>query len=471
MKENKEKLEKENYNSNLKKEIAEKVKMMGDFYLTDETKSYEYRINLLDRVVDVVKENEENIMKALSDDLNKSKTEAFMTEISLFYEEAKYSRKNLKKWMKRKKVNGTFGTFPSKSYIYNEPYGSVLILSPWNYPIYLTLVPLIGSIISGNTTIVKMSASSVNTSSLLKEIFEKNFKSHEILFLDSKTPHDVVLDQDYDYIFFTGSTRAGKEVMKKASERLIPVSLELGGKSPCIVMDDADLKIAARRIVFGKLINSGQTCIAPDYVLAHKNVKRELIDLMVKEATEMYQKLDGNYAKIINDHHFERLINLLDGEKFIGGESDKYSRKIKLAILEEASFSSKAMEEEIFGPILPVIEFDDFNEVKNKLKRMPKALASYIFSRDKTLSQDFINEISFGGGCINDVIMHISNHHLPFGGVGNSGIGRYHGKYSFETFSHQKSILQNSTLIDIPLRYPPFNQSKLDLLRKVFKTK
>ncbi len=439
------------------------------FYQTNQTKNVAYRKAMLKRLLHIIQKNEEAILEALGQDLGKSRTEAYMTEVSVVYGEIQYALKHLESWAKPKRALGSLATFPATNYIYSEPFGVVLILAPWNYPFNLSIAPLVGAIAAGNTAILKCSRSSIHTAMLIQKLINENFQDDYLFCADPDINYDEVVNQKYDYIFFTGSPSVGKTIMKAASENLTPVSLELGGKSPCFVDHTADLKIAAKRIVWGKFLNAGQTCISIDYVVVDNRVKEEFVKYLQLEIQKNYQEAQDmeGYPNIINQHHFERLVGLLNrANQVIGGAHNPSTRKIAPAILPDADFEQEIMEEEIFGPILPIIGYDDLEGTIQIIKDRPKPLACYIFTQSKAFADKINYEVSFGGGCVNDVIMHVANHHIPFGGVGNSGMGGYHGKYSFDTFSHKKSVVKNVTFMDLPLRYQPYNDKKLGLLKK-----
>lgn len=449
------------------KNIVEKQK---EFFKTNTTKSIEFRISMLQKLENVIKENEKQILSALNNDLSKSEAEAYMTEIGIVYGEIHEALKNVKKWSKPKRVRGSLGTFPAKSYVYSEPYGVVLILSPWNYPFNLSLSPLVAAIAAGNCAVIKCSKESKNTSKIIRDIINKTFEEEYIYCVDSELDYDEILHQRYGFIFFTGSARVGKIIMRVASENLIPVSLELGGKSPCIIDETADIKLSAKRIVWGKLLNAGQTCVSIDYIVVHKNVKEELIKSLQKEIELRYPDAINNksYPKIINHHHYERLLNLIKTESnVIGGKSNDNERKIEPTIFTDVDFDHEIMKDEIFGPLLPIIEYDDIDKVVDIIKEREKPLACYIFSQNKDNAEYIINSISYGGGCVNDVIMQLANNHIPFGGVGNSGMGSYHGKYGFDLLSHKKGIVKNKTILDLPFRYAPFDLKKLNIFKKI----
>ena len=449
------------------KSIVEKQK---EFFKKDTTKSVEFRINILQKLEKAIRDNEKQILSALYEDLSKSEAEAYMTEIGIVYGEIHEALKNIKKWCKPKRVRGSLGTFPAKSYVYSEPYGVVLIMAPWNYPFNLSLSPLVASIASGNCAVIKCSKESKNTSKIIRDIINKTFEEEYIYCIDSELDYDEILHQRYDFIFFTGSARVGKIIMRVASENLTPVSLELGGKSPCIIDETADIKLSAKRIIWGKLLNAGQTCVSIDYIVVHKNIKEEFIKYLQEEIELRYPDAINNksYPKIINPHHYERLLNLIKTESnVIGGKSNDNERKIEPTIFPDVYFDHEIMKNEIFGPLLPIIEYDDIDKVINIIKAREKPLACYIFSQRKENADYIINSLSYGGGCVNDTIMQLANSHLPFGGVGNSGMGSYHGKHGFDLLSHKKGIVKNKTIFDLPFRYAPFDLKKLNIFKRM----
>ncbi|AYA98783.1 aldehyde dehydrogenase family protein [Lachnoanaerobaculum umeaense] len=456
-----------------KVELKEIINKQRDFFNTNATKSVKYRIKILQRLKEAIRNNEVAILSALYKDLLKSKAEAYMSELAIVYAEINEALKNVRKWSRPEKVKGTISTFPAKNYIYSEPYGVVLIISPWNYPFNLAIAPLIAAIAAGNTAIIKCSKESVYTSKVIKYIINKAFSSNYIFCVDEDIDYDELLNQRYDYIFFTGSQRVGKIVMNIASNKLIPISLELGGKSPCIIDETADIKLAARRVLWGKLLNAGQTCVSVDYVLIHSSVKDRFIKYLQKELKKRYPNALNNdtYPRIINEYHYKRLMNLIKSEEnIIGGRGDDVVHRLEPTILPDVDFDHEIMKEEIFGPLLPIIEYDDINNVIRIIKEHEKPLACYVFTRDEDTAKHIINSISYGGGCINDVILQVSNHYMPFGGVGSSGVGSYHGKFGFDTFSHKKSIVWSKTMIDLPIRYAPFNQLKFRILKKILES-
>ena len=452
------------------KELKNIIKNQSDFFNTNTTKSVEYRLQMLQRLKKIINANEEKILSALYNDLSKSKSEAYMSEVAMVYAELDEALKKVREWSRPQRARGTIGTFPAKNYVFSEPYGIVLIMSPWNYPFNLAIAPLIAAISAGNCAVIKCSKESKYTSNLIKEIINNTFDKKYIYCVDSDIEYNDVIYQKYDYIFFTGSSRVGKIIMRAASENLTPVSLELGGKCPCIVDESANIKIAAKRIVWGKLLNAGQTCVSVDYVAVHNSVKEKLIKCILKEIKSRYHDaLNSNtYPRIINEHHYKRLLNLIKVEKnIIGGRADEFSRKIEPTVLPEADFEDEIMKEEIFGPLLPIIEYDDIKKLIRTIKEREKPLACYVFTKYEKTARHIIKSISYGGGCVNDVVIQVSNHYMPFGGVGNSGIGSYHGKYGFDTFSHKKSVVWNETMLDLPIRYAPFNLLKFRILKYI----
>lgn len=455
--------------SNIKSIIEKQRK----FFYNGETKKLKFRMEKLKLLKKCILEREEEILKALKEDLNKHPFEAYETEIYMVIEELNYIMKNLKRWMKPKKVKTPFIHAISSSYTVSEPYGVSLIISPWNYPFQLSILPLVGSIAGGNCAIIKPSAYSPNTSSVVSRIVKDCFKEEFVAVIEGgREVNQSLLSEKFDYIFFTGSVKVGKVVMESASKNLTPITLELGGKSPCIVYKDANIDIAAKRIVWGKFLNAGQTCVAPDYLLVHKSIKEELLSNMKEYIKKFYGEnpLNSNdFCRIINEKHFDRLLsNLNDGNIYIGGNHIKEQLFIEPTIINNISWEDKIMRDEIFGPILPVIEYEEIKDIVEKINENPKPLALYLFTNSKYIEKEVMENISFGGGCINDTIIHLATSYMPFGGVGESGIGNYHGKSSFDTFTHKKSILKKSNSIDLDFRYPPY-KNKLNLLKKIIK--
>ncbi|MEX0608838.1 MAG: aldehyde dehydrogenase [Balneolaceae bacterium] len=443
------------------------------YFSSGATKSVEFRIHQLKTLKKILVEHENELNQAVHEDFNKSPFEMYATEIGVLHTEINYALKNLKKWAKPKRISSSLINFPSKNYSIPEPYGSVLIIAPWNYPLQLALLPLVGAIAAGNTAVIKPSEITSNTSAAISKILSKWFKEAYIAVVEGGVEvSQELLAQNFDYIFFTGSTRVGKIVMEAASKNLTPVTLELGGKSPCIVDSSADLKTSAKRLAWGKFMNGGQTCIAPDYLLIQENVKDEFLEHFKNSIRSFYDvnaKLSPDFPRIVNDFHFDRLSQFLkDGEIFFGGKSDPKQRYIEPTVLDNISLEDAVMQEEIFGPILPVLTFKDLPEAVDIVNSRPKPMALYLFTKNRKAEQMVLENCSFGGGAINDVILQIVNHKLPFGGVGKSGMGAYHGHKSFEIFSHYKSIVKKSFWFDFPVRYPPY-KSKLKWIKRIIK--
>jgi len=454
-------------------QISNQVSAQRKFYQSDKTKDIAFRIHQLQKLKSSIQKNEQIIIKSLQDDLGKSRLEAYATEVGFVLREINLFINNIKRWAKPKKVKDNIINFPSQNYIFHEPYGIMLIISPWNYPFQLCMSPLAGAMSAGNCVSLKPSEIAPHTSSVINKIISDTFDPDYVsVFEGDAAVSQELLNQRFDYIFFTGSDRVAKIIMNSAAKKLTPVTLELGGKSPCIVDETADINLAAKRISWGKFINAGQTCIAPDYILVHSSVKDKLINSLRKSIVSLYGenvKLCEDYARIINMHHFKRVLTLIDNQKVVfGGNYDENSLFIEPTLMNEVSWDDKIMQEEIFGPILPIIEYDNLQEEVKKINVREKSLAFYLFTKNKQTEKIILNSCSFGGGCINDTISHIANSNLPFGGVGNSGMGCYRGKYSFETFSHKKSILKKATWIDIPLRYAPY-KGKLKWIKKLLK--
>lgn len=451
-------------------ELKEIISRQKAFFNSNRTKPADFRIRMLRKLDKAVRANEKQLFSALRHDLGKSEAESYMTDISIVYGEIREAIRKVRWWSLPKPVLDSVGTFPSRSFVYPEPYGTALIITPWNYPVNLSLAPLTAAIAAGNCAVLKCSRQSSRTSQVLHNIINHTFPDYYIYCTEMDIDYDVLLDQNYDYMFFTGSPGVGKTVMKAASKHLTPVSLELGGKSPCIIDETADLKLTAKRVAWGKLLNAGQTCIAVDYVLVQNQVKESFIHALEEEFDRRYPDplQNDSYPCIINRESYDRLIHLIGSEeKVIGGEASLEKHKIAPAIFPDADYDHEIMKREIFGPLLPVIGYDHFDQALSEVKTREKPLACYVFTRDKKRADKVIRELSSGGVCVNDVIMHNANGHLPFGGVGNSGMGAYHGKYGFDAFSHKKAVLKSVTLLDLPFRYPPFDEHKLKLLKKL----
>lgn len=450
------------------KELLEKHRT---YFRSGATRPLSFRIHQLETLKKILAEHEEELASAVYKDFKKPEMETYATELGILHDEISYTIRKLRNWIKPKRVSGTLINFPSSNYTVAEPYGAVLIIAPWNYPIQLALLPMVGAIAAGNTVIIKPSELSPNTSSVLKKIIDAWFKEEFVTVVEGAVEvNKDLLDQDFDYIFFTGSTRVGKIVMEAASKHLTPVTLELGGKSPCIVDGTAKIKTAAKRIAWGKFLNAGQTCVAPDYVLVHSSVKDEFLQELKNAVKGFYgvnPKLSPDYARIINGDHFKRLCSYLeDGEVYSGGRFDADECYLEPTILSSVKSESPVMKEEIFGPILPVVEFNSIADAIHLVNSKPKPLALYLFTENSTTERLVLKECSFGGGAVNDVVAHLGNRHLPFGGVGNSGMGEYHGKSSFDTFSHTKSIMRKPTWLDVPFRYAPY-KGKLKWIKKI----
>lgn len=438
--------------------IGELVERQKQYFSSGITKDVRFRLDMLTKLKRIIEDTEDRIFEALQRDLNKPKAEAYGTEIGFVRHEIGHMLKRLKSWAKPQKVKTPAFVLGSKSYIVPEPYGTALIIAPWNYPFSLTFAPLAAALAAGNTAVLKPSELTPSVSALIAELVKDHFDPRYVAVVEGGAEAaDSLLAQPFDYMFFTGSANVGKIVAEAAAKKLIPTTLELGGKSPCIVHRDADPKLAARRIAYGKYTNSGQTCIAPDYVLVHREVKQQLVDRLRLEIERFYGKQpirSPNLPKIINERHFDRLKSYLqEGNVVIGGESDPLVLKIAPTVMEDVNPDGQAMKEEIFGPILPLIEYDDLDEAIRFVLEKPKPLALYLFADDESVQQRVLSRISFGGGCVNDTLMHYASPYLPFGGVGESGTGSYHGEFGFRAFSHYKSVLKQTTSFDIPFRY------------------
>ncbi|MCT2538028.1 aldehyde dehydrogenase [Aquibacillus koreensis] len=429
------------------------------FFYSNKTKSISFRIQALEKLKAAIKKYESKLIDALKADLNKSAFDTYTTEIGIVYKEISFMKDHIKQWRKPEKVQTPLTHIGTKSIIYAEPYGSTLVIAPWNYPFQLAVAPMIGAIAAGNCVVLKPSELTPTTSDVLRQLVSETFSEEYVSVVEGAVEtSQALLEIPFDYIFFTGSTSVGRIVMEQAAKHLTPVTLELGGKSPCIVDEDAHVKLAAKRIAWGKFTNAGQTCVAPDYVYVNRRIKKEFLEELKRAITDLYGEnpiQNTNYTHIVNDKHFNRLRSFLDRDNIAyGGEVDSVSLVIEPTVLTGINWDDKVMEDEIFGPILPVLDFDDVDEIIHVINSHPKPLALYLFSENSDVQQQVISSISFGGGCINDTIYHLSSPYLPFGGVGASGMGAYHGKASFDTFSHKKSIMKQTNKFDIPLRYP-----------------
>ncbi len=454
--------------------IEQRVAALRQFYNTHKTLDYDFRRLMLKRLEYAILRREEDIYSALKRDLNKSRYEAHLTEVGLVIAELRHAIKHLKRWMRPQRKAISLTQLPASAKVYNDPYGVVLIMSPWNYPFQLSIIPLIGAIAAGNCAVVKPSAYSSQTSEIIEQIVGEAFSGDYITVVKGgRAENRDLLEQKFDYIFFTGSPAVGRVVMQNAAAHLTPLTLELGGKSPCIVDETADIDKTAKRIVFGKLLNLGQTCVAPDYLLVHEDVKARLVGALKKA----YQKMVPNqdYLKtalphIINQKHYNRLKGYLtEGEIVFGGEVDDETLQISLTLMENMAMDSALMCEEIFGPILPIITWRDEAEMIEFVNGRPKPLALYLFSNNRALQNSVVKKVSYGGGCINDTILHLAAANQPFGGVGNSGMGAYHGHETFKTFSHRKNVLKKCWAFDLPLRYHPYKDIAKKLPQILFK--
>ncbi len=446
-----------------------------EYFHTGETLDISFRIRQLKKIKQAIKKYEKEILEALKRDLHKSEFESYITEVVFVLKSAGYAIKHLRSWAKTKKAGTPFVLPGAKSYIYSEPYGTVLIIAPFNYPFQLIFEPLIGAVAAGNCAVLKpsehMPASAAVINRLIKETFEEKYIR---VVCGGKGTTSSLINLPFDYIFFTGSVPVGKIVMEAAAKNLIPVTLELGGKSPCIVDKAADLKTAAERIVWGKFLNAGQTCIAPDYLILHEDIKEDLLEHLKTVIKKFYGEKPSespDYSRIVNEYQFGRLVEILkkDASKIIcGGDYNMKDLYISPTLLDNADWQDAAMQDEIFGPVLPVMTFQDTDSLIKMIINRPKPLALYIFTDDKSLFKKINSSISFGGGCLNDTLSHIGSHFIPFGGVGSSGIGACHGKYSFDTFSHKKSILKRTTWFSVKFIYPPY-KNKLNIIKKLLK--
>jgi len=444
-------------------EIIQIIERQRSFFATRKTFDINYRITILKQLRSNIIKYEGEIAEAIRKDLGKPAYESYMCEIGLALGEIRFMLRHIHRWAHTKQVPTHLGNFPSKSMVIQEPYGTVLIISPWNYPFLLSIQPLIGAIAAGNTVVIKPSNYSPHATQILQKIISQSFPSDYVAVITGgRDENTALLEQKFDYIFFTGSVTVGKLVMEKAARHLCPVTLELGGKSPVIIDRTANLKLAAKRVCFGKHVNCGQTCIAPDYVMIEECVKNEFLHHYKDCIHEMFGDnilQNPSWGKIVNAKHYNRLLNLILPEKvIIGGRSNAETLQIEPTVMDNVCGEDAIMKEEIFGPILPVLTFKTIEECEQFILKRPKPLACYIFTNDKRIEKTFSQYISFGGGCINDTINHICTDHMGFGGVENSGMGAYHGKLSFETFSHAKSMIKKSQIIDLPMRYQPYKE-------------
>lgn len=455
-------------------EIKDILQQQNHFFSSGKTIPAEFRLKQLESLKEAMIRHEADLAAALKEDLGKSHMESYMCEIGLTLSELTWMQKHLRSLMRSKRVSTPAAQFAAKSFRSPSPYGTVLIMSPWNYPVLLTLDPLIDAIAAGNTAVVKPSAYAPCTFDVMKTMIEECFPAHYVAVVDGgRAENQALLQQRFDMIFFTGGKTVGREVLRHAAEYLTPVTLELGGKSPCIVDSTAKIRLAAKRIVFGKYLNCGQTCVAPDYILCDKRIRDELITAILAEIEKQFGKeplKNPNYGKIINEKHFERILGLINGEKLVyGGQSEPESLRIAPTVLNNITWDDAVMGEEIFGPLLPILTFDTLDEALDTVESHPHPLALYFFSEDKAAQKKVLDTCRFGGGCINDTIIHLATSDMPFGGVGESGMGSYHGRVGFETFSHYRSIVDKKTWMDLPIRYQKYTRLKEKMMRMFLK--
>ena len=455
-------------------EIKDLLQQQNHFFSSGKTIPAEFRLKQLESLKEAMIRHEADLAAALKEDLGKSRMESYMCEIGLTLSELTWMQKYLRSLMRSKRVSTPAAQFAAKSFRSPSPYGTVLIMSPWNYPVLLTLDPLIDAIAAGNTAVVKPSAYAPCTFNVMKTMIEECFPAHYVAVVDGgRAENQALLQQRFDMIFFTGGKTVGREVLRHAAEYLTPVTLELGGKSPCIVDSTAKIRLAAKRIVFGKYLNCGQTCVAPDYILCDKRIRDELITAILAEIEKQFGKeplKNPNYGKIINEKHFERILGLINGEKLVyGGQSEPESLRIAPTVLNNITWDDAVMGEEIFGPLLPILTFDTLDEALDTVESHPHPLALYFFSEDKAAQKKVLDTCRFGGGCINDTIIHLATSDMPFGGVGESGMGSYHGRVGFETFSHYRSIVDKKTWMDLPIRYQKYTGLKEKMMRMFLK--
>lgn len=451
------------------------LQTMRTYFASGATQSYEFRKQKLEALRAAILQHEAELMNALQQDLKKSAEESWVTEIGFVLAEIRHTLKHLKQWMKPEKVATNLLNLPSKSYVYKEPLGMVLLIGPWNYPFQLLAAPLVGAIAAGNCAMLKPSEYAPATAAVLGKIIAQTFSPGHVAYAEGEGA--VVVPQlmnnfRFDHVFYTGSTQVGKLIYEMAAKQLVPVTLELGGKSPCVVDSDADVKIAARRIALTKFSNAGQMCVAPDYLLVHGSVKEALLEELKTAIQRFYGEepsANYNYGKIINERAFNRLVAYINqGRVIFGGKTNAATHYIEPTLLEDVPLDAAVMGEEIFGPLLPILTFNSFEEAKSIIDRNANPLAFYIFTNSKTNEEKWLRQVSFGGGCVNNASWHLTNFNLPFGGRGGSGIGAYHGKYSFAVFSHQKAVMKTPTWFDPAIKYPPF-KGKLKLFKKIIR--
>lgn len=451
-------------------DISETVAKQREFFDTGATLPYQWRAEALDTLEHVIVDGEDEINAALKEDLGKSVFESYMAEVGMTLSELRFVRKHLKRWMREKRVSTPLAQFPSRSFTIAEPYGMALVMSPWNYPFMLCMEPLVGAIAAGNCAVLKPSNYAKATSAVIRKLVAAAFPPEFVTTIEGgRRENQELLDQRFDYIFFTGGVQVGKLVMEKAAQNLTPVSLELGGKSPCIVDESANLSLAAKRLVFGKFLNCGQTCVAPDYVLVHESARDAFVDKVLYWTKRMYGEhpLENSaYGKMINEKHFQRVLGLITPDKVaLGGGADADTLRIEPTVLADVELTDAVMGQEIFGPVLPVLTYSTRENLLQTIHSFNKPLALYLFTTSKAMERWVLRNISFGGGCVNDTITHLATSQMGFGGVGGSGMGSYHGQQSFETFSHRKSIMRKANWMDVPVRYAPYTSAHEKLLR------
>lgn len=441
-----------------------------EFFLSNTTKDISFRIEQLKKFKSVLKNNEKSLIEAIYNDFGKSEFETHITELSVIYGELNAAIKNVKRWSRKKRTPVNIINFPAKSCIFPEPFGNTLIIGAWNYPFQISLAPIVSALAAGNTVILKPSEIASSSSAIIAKLINSHFPSNYFAVVEGSVDVTTeLLTYKFDKIFFTGSTRVGKIVYQAAAKHLTPVTLELGGKSPTFILSDCNVNLTARRIVWAKFLNAGQSCVAPDYILVHKSIEKEFLQALQKFIQKFFGDIDDvkeNYVRIINDENFSRLESLLNKEKvYCGAKVNREKKFIAPTVLHNVTFDDEVMKEEIFGPILPVIAFDNLDDVIKEVKNRPKPLSCYIYSKNKKTYRKIIGELSFGGGAINDSIMHFANGNLPFGGVGSSGMGSYHHKAGFKSFSHYKSVLNKSYWFEPRIKYYPYSKRKLKLLK------
>ncbi|MFV0516975.1 MAG: aldehyde dehydrogenase [Aminipila sp.] len=458
------------------KEIEKILEYHREFFESNITKNINFRIKKLIALKKGIKKYEKELMDALYTDLGKHKDESFITEFGPIYSSISYMIKNLRRWAKPEKKKTPIYLKPGRSYVEKEPYGTVLILGAFNYPIQLIIEPLIGAIAAGNTVVIKTSEMATNTSGAIRKMLDDTFEKKYVLCVEGdKDTAEILVNSKFDYIFFTGSAHIGKLVMEAAAKNLIPLTLELGGKCPVIVDKEANIGQAAKRIAWGKFLNAGQTCVAPDYVLVHEDIEDEFVNRIKTSIFKYYGddiEKNNSFGRIINERHFNRVVNLLESEReniVFGGHSSRDNKYIEPTILKIQDVESPIMEEEIFGPVLPIIVYDELDNAIKLIKKLQKPLALYIFTKNKNIRNTILNNVSAGTVCINDTILQLANNSLPFGGVGNSGMGSYHGWYSFDTFSHKRGVLEKNPRVTNPIIYPPYSNRKNKIIRKFLK--